>query len=313
MTDQARLAEEIVDAVNDLAGRHEGHRALHAKGTLLTGTFTGTAEGAALTAAEHLQGEPVRVTARFSNAAGDPGGPDHGRDGRGLAVKAYLSDGTTTDLVAVSVPVFVVRTPEDFLEFTRARVPDPETGQPDMAKLGPFLEAHPEAIPAIQAALSAGPLESYARCVYHGVHAFRWTNAAGAARWVRFSWRPDAGESTLEDEDAAKALGEHYLQEEVLARCSDGGVRFALELQLGEDGDPTDDPTAAWPEERERVVVGHLQLTGPDTERERDGDVLVFDPMRLTAGIEPSDDQILHVRSHAYAESVLRRSGVARG
>ncbi len=45
MTDQARLAEEIVDAVNDLAGRHEGHRALHAKGTLLTGTFTGTADG----------------------------------------------------------------------------------------------------------------------------------------------------------------------------------------------------------------------------------------------------------------------------
>ncbi len=40
--------------------------------------------------------------------------------------------------------------------------------------------------------------------------------------------------------------------------------------------------------------------------------MLVFDPMRVTDGIEPSDDQILHIRSHAYAESVLRRSGVAR-
>ncbi len=312
MADQARLAEEIVDAVNDLAGRHEGHRALHAKGTLLTGSFTGTPDGAALTTAEHLQGAPVRVTARFSNAAGDPARPDHGTDGRGMAVKAYLSDGTTTDLVAVSIPVFVVRTPEDFLAFTRARVPDPDTGQPDMAKLGPFLEAHPESMPAIQAALTAAHPESYATGVYYGVHAFRWTNAGGDSRWVRFTWRPEAGESSLEDQEAAKALGEHYLQEDLLLRCADDGVRFALELQLGEEGDPTDDPTAAWPHERERVVVGHLELTGPDTERERDGDVLVFDPMRLTGGIEPSDDQILHVRSHAYAESVLRRSGVAR-
>ena len=263
MTDQARLAEEIVDAVNDLAGRHEGHRALHAKGTLLTGTFTGTADGAALTTAEHLQGAPVRVTARFSNAAGDPARPDHGVDGRGLAVKAYLSDGTTTDLVAVTIPVFVVRTPEDFLAFTRARVPDPETGQPDMAKLGPFLEAHPEAMPAIQAALSAGHPESYATGAYYGVHAFRWTSAGGDSRWVRFTWRPEAAESSLADQEAAEALGEHYLQEDVLARCADGGVRFALELQLGEEGDPTDDPTAAWPDERERVVVGTWSSPAP--------------------------------------------------
>ena len=35
------LAEQVVDAINDISGRHEGHRAAHAKGTLLRGTFTG--------------------------------------------------------------------------------------------------------------------------------------------------------------------------------------------------------------------------------------------------------------------------------
>jgi catalase len=311
VSDPKQLAVEIVDAINDLAEQHEGHRAAHAKGTLLTGTFTATTEGSALTTAEHMKGRSVRVTARFSNGGADPGGPDHGKDGRGLAVKAYLEDGTTTDMVTVTLPVFFVRTPEDFLAFTRARVPDPETGQPDMAKLGPYFEAHPESLPAVQASLSAGHPESYASGRYNGLHAFRWANGDGASRWVRFSFEPEGGEKTI-DEGAAKALGDDYLQTDVLERCAAGGVRFRLVLQLGEDGDPTDDPTVAWPEERETVVAGHLELTGPDTERERDGDVLVFDPTRVTEGIESSDDQILHIRSHAYAESVLRRSGVAR-
>ena len=41
--------EQAIDAVNDVFGRHAGYRALHAKGTLCKGTFTATAEGAAIT------------------------------------------------------------------------------------------------------------------------------------------------------------------------------------------------------------------------------------------------------------------------
>ena len=144
------LAEQAVDAINDIAGKHPGHRAAHAKGTLLAGTFTPSASG--LTTAAHMQDEPVRVTARFSNGGGDPGIPDYAKEGRGLAVKFYLPDGSRTDVVALSLPCFFARTPEDFLEFTRARKPDPETGQPDFEKIGAWLEAHPEAGPAIQAA-----------------------------------------------------------------------------------------------------------------------------------------------------------------
>ncbi len=73
-----------------------------------------------------------------------------------------------------------------------------------------------------------------------------------------------------------------------------------------------DDPRAAWPEDRERVDAGTLEVTGLDEERERDGDVLVFDPTRLTDGIEATDDPILGFRPDAYAVSIERRSGVAR-
>ncbi len=82
---------------------------------------------------------------------------------------------------------------------------------------------------------------------------------------------------------------------------------------LAQDGDPLDDPTAAWPEDRERVAIGRLEMTGLAFDREQDGDILVFDPTRVVDGIECSDDPILHARSWAYSESVLRRTGVQRG
>ncbi|MEA2407205.1 MAG: catalase [Thermoleophilaceae bacterium] len=297
------LAEEVVDAINDISGRHEGHRAAHAKGTLLAGTFTGSGSG--LTTAAHMGEGSVRVTARFSNGGGDPAIPDYAKEGRGLAVKFYLPDGSKTDIVALSVPCFFARTPEDFLEFTRARKPDPETGRPDLEKVGAWLQDHPEAGPAIQAALSADPPESYATVTYNSIHSFLWTAPDGVERWVRYRFEPEAGERTLSAEEA-RALGRDYLQEEIAGREV---AAFTLFVVIADDDDPVNDPTVEWPPERRRVEVGRLELTGLETERERGGDILVFDPTRVADGIALSDDPILHFRPRAYSASVTRRTG----
>jgi catalase len=246
----------------------------------------------------------VRVTARFSNGGGDPNIPDYAKEGRGLAVKFYLPDGSKTDIVSLSLPCFFVRTPEDFLEFTLARKPDPETGQPDMAKIGAFFEAHPEALPAVQAALGAEPPESYATVVYNSIHSYRWLDAEGGERVVRYRFEPEAGERTL-SEDEARGRGHSYLQEEIASRES---TVFRLLVTIAEEGDDPDDPTVAWPEDRERVEVGRLELNEPETTRERDGDILVFDPTRVVDGIELSDDPILRFRPRAYSVSVERRT-----
>jgi catalase len=296
------LAEQAVDAINDLTGTHAGARAAHAKGTVLAGTFTPCSCG--LTRAAHMQADAVRVTARFSNGGGDPGIPDYAREGRGLAVKFYLPDGSRTDVVGLSLPCFIVRTPEDFVEFTRARKPDPETGQPDMEKVGAFLGDHPEALPAIQATLGTDPPESYATVAYNSIHAYRWLDAGSGERWVRYRFEPEAGEATL-DEQEARRRGADYLQEEIAARES---TAFRMLVVIATGDDAVDDPTQAWPAEREQVEVGRLLLAGPDPERERDGDILVFDPTRVTDGIELSKDPILRFRPQAYSVSVTRRT-----
>jgi catalase len=307
------LAERAVDAINTLSGRHEGHRAAHARGTLCAGSFTAAPGAADLTRAAHMRGEPVRVTARFSNGSGDPSTPDNDRrDGRGLAVKFYLPDGGTTDIVSLTVPCFFVRTPEDFIAFAEVRFPDPETGEPDMGKVGAFVQEHPETAAALQHILpSLVPPKSYATAAYNSIHSFRLLDG-GEGQFARYRWVPEAGVEALPEEEIDGAAPD-YLQDEIRERLDSGPVRFTLIARLAADGDAVDDPTMPWPEgERKEVELGTLELTGLDTERETGDDVLVFDPMRVTDGIEPSDDQILHVRRPAYSVSVERRAGVPR-
>jgi catalase len=290
------LADQAVDAINDISGVHPGHRAAHAKGTLMSGTFTPNGNARPLTTAAHLQDAPVRVTVRFSNGGGDPGIPDYAREGRGMAVKFYLPDGAKTDIVGLSLPCFFVRTPEDFLDFTRARK-DPERLMPD------WLGAHPEALAAIQAALGADPPASYATCAYNSIHSYRWVDAEGGSRFVRYRFEPEEGEQRLAGEEA-KARGRDYLQQDILGR-GESAFRFVAVIAAEEDA--VDDPTVEWPQQRERVEVGRLVVDGPEREREREGDVLVFDPTRVVEGIELSDDQILRFRPEAYSVSVERR------
>lgn len=306
------VVAEVFEAIEAMGGGHDGHRAVHAKGTLCAATFTPTAAASTLSRAAHFADGPVRAHVRFSNGSGNPDAPDYEpREGRGMATKFYLPGGATTDIVAISLPAFFVNTVEGFLHFTRARRPDPETGEPDLDAIGGFLAEHPEAMAAATAVITAAPPESYLRCGYNSLHAFRFVAADDRACFARYRLDPEGGEASLSPEDA-EARGPDYLQEDLASRLAEGPTGFTLTAQIAGEGDPTDDPTTPWPDDRDRVALGRLEVTGLATDRERGGDVLVFDPTRVTDGIELTDDEILQFRSHAYAESVLRRSGVAR-
>jgi catalase len=300
------ISERLVDSLNASYGVHPGHRAAHAKGVLCAATLTPSPAASRLSSAAHLTGPDVRAHVRFSNGSGDPTAPDAARDARGMAIKFYLPDATTTDIVAISLPAFFARTPEDLLAFNEARRVDPATGGPDMEKLGLFLAAHPEAMPAINAAITHPIPASYALLAYHGLHAFGFVAADGNVRHGRYHLVPDNAEESLTDEEAA-TRGPDYLRDELAERLARQPAVFHVRVQLAEGGDALDDPTAPWPDDREVVEIGRLALTALAFDRERDGDVLVFDPTRVTEGIRLSDDAILRARPGAYSVSVARR------
>ena len=302
------IHRKLIAAMTDISGVHEGRRAVHAKGLWAAGTFTGTPEGAALCAIPHLAGGPVPALIRFSKASGRPDAHDASRDGGGMAVKLRPEGAEEWDIVATGPPVFVARTVEDFLEFLRLRKPDPETGRPDMEALGEFLGRHPEAQLSIQSALGAEPPASFMTVPYFSPHAFALVAGDGARTWVRWHWRPAAGEKRLPD-DEARSLGRDYLRDELVTRLADGPAEMELIFQVRGEQDSLTDPTELWPEERESVTAGRLEVSAVVHDPEGDGHIEVFDPMRLPPGIEPSDDPILHARPRAYSVSAYRRLG----
>jgi catalase len=292
---------QAVDAANEVFGRHPRARALHAKGTLLKGTFTANAAAGGLTRAAHMQGQPVPATVRVSNGGGDPDAPDFGPEVRGLAVKLELPDGSGTDIVAQSLPRFPFHTPDEFVEFVRTQK------RPDIAwRLPLYLARHPRMVEPLRTNFPAlAPPESYATIPYYAIHAYRFVDADKNQRYVRYTWLPHAREAHLSLR-AAKAQGRDYLQHEIRERLADATVRFTLELQVAGPGDDPHDPASEWPEHRERVNAGTLEITAVDDAT--DENALVFDPVNVTDGIELSDDPILRFRPAAYSESIKRRT-----
>jgi catalase len=305
------LSEQLVDGINATYGVHPGFRAVHAKGVLCAGTFTPSPQAAALSRAAHLTvvGN-VRAHVRFSNGSGDPTLADAARDARGMAIKLYLPDGTKTDIVAISLPAFFARTPEDLLAFNEARRPAPTTGEIDVEKVGAYLAEHGEAIAAVTAAMTHPIPASYATLAYHALHSFGFVAADDTVRYGRYHLVPAAGEIGLTDEDAT-GRAHDYLAAELADRLAQGPVSFDVDVQLAAGDDPIDDPTAVWPNDRETVRLGRLDVTALAHDRDVDGDVLVFDPTRVPDGIVLSDDAILRARPGAYSVSVARRTNAA--
>jgi catalase len=297
--------EDALRVIDDRFGAHPGHRALHAKGVLCRGTFAPTEEAAKLTRAAHMQAT-VPTTVRFSNGGGDPKVPDYAPDVRGLALTFHLPDGSRTDILSQTIPYFVFHDQEGFFDLMRA----------DSVRAGKFSPAALARIPLLAIrnprlvrtlpqnikAMTSLPA-SFASRPYFPFHAFKWIDADGGARWVRYTWRPTIDEPDISRSDA-KSRGADYLFDELRERLAREPVRMQLEVQIAGEGDDPHDPSSIWPDERESALVGTLEVTEIDPEAD---DGVVFDPMRLTDGIEPSDDPVLRYRPSVYTLSHERR------
>lgn len=300
-TDIEATAQQIHDILRAAPGASDSHRALHAKGLVASGTFEASGALDGLTTAAHLVGGSTPALVRFSHPAGDPHVSDAIPSGRGFAVK--LRGDATHDLVSVSSPAFLVRDGASFVELLLARAPDPETGAPDPARIGEFLAAHPEALPAIEAVMTAPIPASYATITYRSLHTFFLVDGEGTSRPFRFTFSPVAGEAAIDPGDAGTVDPDH-LRAEMDERLAAAPASFDLLVHLGEADDPTDDPTAIWPE-RPTLVAGRLDISAIAD----DAEPVIFDPTNVPAGVAiPEGDEILALRRAVYGLSYARRT-----
>jgi catalase len=318
----------IDDILADFPSHRAGTRPVHAHGIGVVGTFRASDVASRYCRAAHFSGQPIEVTARFSNGSGQAVQRDSASDVRGMAVRFHLNGrdhSAHTDLVAMTLPVFFVPTIPDFRAFTAASVPRPrpkrsvlqfvrdtllvkppiaplppgETASGDLGTLA-YADAHSFACPAV-VGLTAAPPSSYLGCTFHAVHAFKLTDADGGWRYVRFFWEPEAPERPYQGN------AEVYLFADLRRRVAEHRANFVLRAQVAEAGDDLTDPTRAWSAARKRLVMGRLMITGLVADQEVDCEAMGFDPCHLTPGITLSEDPILHARRAVYARSQARR------
>ena len=294
-------AQDLVDALNGVFGKHPGMRAAHTKGICVTGRFTPSPDAPQLSKAPQFA-KAVPIVGRFSLGGGNPNAPDTAQDNvRGLAIRFDLGNGANSDLVMISAPMFFVQTPELFVEFLQT------VASGDKDKLKAFLEAHPESTRQ-GAWLNSHPVPaSYGGVDYWGVHAFTFSNAAGESRVIKYKAVPEAGELGLSTEQV-KAKPADFYTDELKERLAKGPIGFDLTAILGQKGDPTNDPTLRWDNEDDRAPkpLGKLMIDAiaPDATCS----AFSFLPGNLPDGIAgPADDPVFAARSPAYVVSLIRR------
>lgn len=296
------LENRTVNRIEEIAGKHPGYRRAHAKGDLYEGTFTPTGNAAPFTHATHLTNTEVSVLVRFSNVSPNPQTPDILSVVKGMSVQFQQPSKEIANLVSVTIPIFITKSPETFLEILNT-VNSFKEGKPHFKDMVKLFASYPESRAAFQMIRKLKNMKSYATGRYYAMHAFYLVNEEGTRTPVKFEWEPEAGVETLSVKEMV-GLSTDYLETELDQRLENEEVKFRLYIVIGEQDDVTDDPTKEWPKDRKRIDAGLLRVKG---KMEVEQDDIVFDPTLLPEGIECSNDQILLFRKKAYTESYNRR------
>lgn len=303
---EANLPQQIADAMVQInGGLHPGFRFAHAKGMVLTGTFTPTKAASSISRAAHLKGPTVPVTVRLSDGTGVPQINDDNPNAspRGMAIRFALPGGGFTDIVSNSHNGFFVGTGEDFLAFLKA-IAATKPDSPHPSPIEQFLGSHPRALKVVT---DSKPLpSSFARLGYFGNNAFVFVDSAGTKRTGRYQIIPVAGIHHLTPAAGSK-LSPNYLFDELTRRIARGPIKYRLYVQLANPGDQTNDGSVVWPDNRKRVELGSISLTKIAPNNEELQRSLTFNPIYITDGIELSDDPFVPLRSAVYALSVQHR------
>jgi catalase len=300
-------------------------RIVHARGSGAHGVFECTKAIPELTRASIFQktGNGCPVFVRFSTVAGGAGSIDTPRDVRGFAVKLYTDTGNW-DLVGNNIPVFFIQDAIKFPDLVHSVKMESDRGYPQAASahdtFWDFIGLMPESLHMIMWAMSDRAIPRSLRMIEgFGVHTFRFVNAKGEGRFVKFHWKPVLGiESTTWDEAVKIAGADPDFHRRDLFEAIDAGdfPRWDLGVQVFDEAwaakQPYDvlDATKLIPEEEISVeVIGRMTLNRNVDNFFAETEQAAFLPTNIIPGIDFTNDPLLQGRLFSYLDTQKSRLG----
>lgn len=299
--------------VNGSADFPAGFRRAHGKGMCFAATFRPSAEARSLSAARVFQQPAVAVNGRFSIGTGSPFAADASTKTVSMALLMDTDDRQQWRMAMNNQPYFATHNAEGFLDMQKALAADPATGKPNEQRRAAFLKQYPEAQKFLQQAAQAPTPASFAGAAFNGVNAFYLVSSDGRRTAVRWTMQPRQPFVALRD-DQRSQVGASHLFEELRHRLAEKPLYWDLVLQIAQPTDAVDDPSEPWPESRQRVIAGTLEVTAVSDQSQGACRDINYDPTIVPAGIEVSNDPILAARSAAYSRSFnLRERDIGYG
>ncbi|MEM5774798.1 MAG: catalase, partial [Anaerolineaceae bacterium] len=300
-------------------------RVVHARGSGAHGYFQVYESMSEYTKAAFLQDPSVKtpVFVRFSTVVGSRGSADTVRDVRGFATKFYTQEGNY-DLVGNNMPVFFIQDGIKFPDLVHSIKPEPHNEMPQASAahdtFWDFISLTPESMHMIMWVLSDRAIpRSFRMQEGFGVHTFRFINAEGKARFVKFHWKPLLGVHSLVWDEAQKLAGKDpdWLRRDLWEAIEKGEYpEYELGVQIVEEEDEFAfdfdllDPTKLIPEELVPVrKIGKMVLNRNPENFFAETEQVAFHPGNVVPGIDFTNDPLLQGRLFSYLDTQLIRLG----
>ncbi|MBS4021882.1 MAG: catalase [Dethiobacter sp.] len=300
-------------------------RVVHARGFGAHGYFQVYEPMTEFTRAKFLQdaSKKTPVFVRFSTVVGSRGSADTVRDVRGFATKFYTEEGNY-DLVANNIPIFFIQDAIKFPDVVHAIKPEPHNEMPQASAahdtFWDFVVNTPELAHMIMWLLSDRAIpRSYRMMEGFGVNTFRFVNAEGKARFVKFHWKPMLGVHSLVWDESQKLAGKDpdYHRRDLWDAINKGDFpEYELGVQILEEEDEFKfdfdilDATKFWPEELIPVkLIGKMTLSRNVDNFFAETEQVAFHAGHVVPGIDFSNDPLLQGRLFSYLDTQLIRLG----
>jgi catalase len=296
-------------------------RVVHARGVGAYGSFESYGDFSQLTRASlfSAKGKKTPMFVRFSTVIHPQGSPETLRDPRGFALKFYTDEGNW-DLVGNNLPVFFIRDALKFPDMVHSLKPSPVTNRQDPHRFFDFFSHVPESTHMLTQLYSdIGIPANYRQMNGHGVHAFKFVNAQGEVRYVKFNWKSLQGVKSLTAEEAARLQGEDFQHATHDLYTAIGKKQFPSWELSAQVLDPKEldaftfdplDATKVWPEDKVPAVkLGKFTLDRMPDNFFEETEQAAFSPGVQPPGLEPSEDRLLQGRLFSYADTQRYRVG----